>query len=90
MSISSWFWIADRFDLVEFYETGFNQMMLVIEPKMPEVDMGLFIRPFTQEECKGILITFVVVTVCILIPYTFLKHYSSTDSYIIGQVIHSR
>ena len=82
-SISSWFWIADRFDLVEFYETGFNQMMLVIEPKMPEIDMGLFIRPFTEEAWKGILATFVSLTFVFLFPFILVKRYSSTDSYII-------
>ena len=82
-SISSWFWIADRFDLLEFYETGFNQMILVIEPKMPEIDMGLFIRPFTEDAWKGILATFVSLTFVFLLPFILVKRYSSTDSYII-------
>ena len=38
-------------------------MILVIEPKMPEIDMGLFIRPFTEDAWKGILATFVSLTV---------------------------
>jgi hypothetical protein len=60
---------VSRDDLVDFVSTGFEEYLLVLTPKLTELDIGLFIRPFTNDAWKGTMATFAILLCCIVIPY---------------------
>ena len=46
MSLNSWFGTPERFEYLDFVGAVKDSEILCIVPKPPEVDPGLFIRPF--------------------------------------------
>jgi hypothetical protein len=76
---SSWVWNFERYELLDFVSTGFDQVVLVLTPKPPEVDIGLFIRPFTDDAWRGIGITFLIILLVIMIPYASIHYFEFTN-----------
>ena len=84
-SLSTWIWLVERNDLVDFVPNGYDRILLALTPQRPNIDFGLFIRPFTVQAWRGIGITFAIIITCIILPYMTLRglHYSNTDRYVI-------
>ena len=80
-SLSTWIWLIERNDLVDFVPNGYDRILLALTPQRPQIDFGLFVRPFTIEAWHGIAVTFAIIIVCIIFPYMTLRglHYSNTD-----------
>ena len=53
ISLCQWVWLSDRYGLVDFISTTPDSHLLALTPRAPEVDLGLFIRPFTIDAWKG-------------------------------------
>ena len=86
-SLSTWIWLIERNDLVDFVPNGYDRILLALTPQRPNIDFGLFIRPFTVQAWRGIGITFAIIITCIILPYMTLRglHYSNTDRYVLSQ-----
>ena len=74
---------------MDFVPNGYDRILLALTPQRPNIDFGLFIRPFTVQAWRGIGITFAIIITCIILPYMTLRglHYSNTDRYVIVTVI---
>ena len=85
-SLSTWIWLIERNDLVDFVPNGYDRILLALTPQRPNIDFGLFIRPFTVQAWRGIGITFAIIITCIILPYMTLRglHYSNTDRYVLS------
>lgn len=46
MSLNAWSWIIERNDILDFVPVVKDNEILTVIPKPPDVDPGLFIRPF--------------------------------------------
>ena len=53
ISLCQWVWLRERYGLLDFVSTTAEATMLAITPKPPEVDTGLFVRPFTNDAWTG-------------------------------------
>ena len=49
MSLGSWIWTLERNPMLEMVPVTKDNPVLCLIPKPPEVDPGLFIRPFTSK-----------------------------------------
>jgi hypothetical protein len=78
IGMANWVWNDERDDFLDFVSTGFEQNLLALTPKPTELDMGLFIRPFTNEAWKGIMATFGIIMCCIVIPYAMFYNFENT------------
>ena len=78
LSLSTWIWLIERNDLVDFVPNGYDKILLALTPQRPKIDFGLFVRPFTNQAWHGIAATFAIILACIILPYMTLKglHYS--------------
>ena len=65
LSMSSWDWILERQNVLQFVLVSKTQKILVWEPKNPEIDFGIFIRPITSDSWLAIFITICVTLLCI-------------------------
>ena len=54
LSLNSWTWFLKRDQLLDFVPVSKKRKLLTYIPKPPEVDYGLFIRPFKLESWKVI------------------------------------
>ena len=43
-SLSTWVWVVERNDLVDFVPITFDRVLLALTPAQPEIDYGLFLR----------------------------------------------
>ena len=85
VSFSSWHWKKERY-FVDFVPFSLDRIILCLAPKFPEVDTGLFIRPFRNDvwKCIGI---FVGCGLAILfIPYLFLNGWDNMKANHIIQI----
>ena len=81
ISLSQWVWNIDRYGLLDFVSTTTNRVVLALTPQPPEVDTGLFIRPFKDEAWGGIGILFLIIIVIVMVPYATISYYEHTDGY---------
>ena len=51
---AGWKWLIDRYELMDFVGLQFNRGVFVASPKPPNLDLSLFIRPFTTQAWIGI------------------------------------
>jgi hypothetical protein len=79
IGMANWGWFYERDDYLDFVSTGFDQKLLALTPKQTQLDMGLFIRPFTKEAWNGIVATIAIILCCILIPYAMFSYFENTD-----------
>ena len=54
MSLNSWKWNIERNPILDFVPVLRDKEILMLIPLPPEVDPGLFFRPFTDELWRGI------------------------------------
>ena len=81
MSLSQWVWVLDRYELLDFVSTTPSYVILALTPSPPEIDLGLFIRPFRNYAWYGIGIVILVSIILVMVPYAFLSYYEYTDGY---------
>ena len=81
VSLSQWVWTANRYGLLDFVSTSTNAVVLALTPQPPEVDPGLFIRPFRNEAWYGIGVMFIIILIIIIGPYAFFSYYEKTDGF---------
>ena len=74
-------WNIERYGLLDFVSTSTNFVVLALTPQPPEVDMGLFIRPFTDEAWYGIGVIFIIILIVIITPYAIFDYFEDTDGY---------
>ena len=43
-SLSTWIWLIERNDLVDFVPNGYDKILLALTPQRPKIDFGLFVR----------------------------------------------
>lgn len=64
MSLSVYFWLFERRDLLDFVPIVKETTVLSALPKNPDIDLSLFIRPFRSDAWEGILL---IAFVCLLV-----------------------
>ena len=84
ISLSQWVWNLERYELIDFVSTTTSFPCLALTPHAPEVDFGLFVRPFRNDAWAGIGVVFLISMVNILVPYAFLSYYEHTDGYMMS------
>ena len=47
-SLSTWIWLIERNDLVDFVPNGYDKILLALTPQRPKIDFGLFVRCHSQ------------------------------------------
>ena len=57
----------------------------MLTPQPPEVDVLLYIRPFTNESWGAIGAIVAVMLVCLILPYLVVKHVESTVGHQVGR-----
>lgn len=75
LSISSWRWFLKRDPFLDFVPILKDKTVLAVIPKPPEVDPGLFIRPFRDDTWEGIGIMSVIGILILIIPWILIKDY---------------
>ena len=81
ISLSQWVWLIGRYELLDFVSTTTSFEALALTPAPPEIDFGLFIRPFKNEAWYGIGIIMLIGIIVVMVPYAFLSYYEHTDGY---------
>lgn len=81
LSLSSWFWVRERFEMFDFVPYSFDQLVLAMSPKPPSVDIELFMRPFTNQSWFMILLVTFIQFACFIVPYFIMKDYTSSDRF---------
>ena len=84
ISLSQWVWLIGRYELLDFVSTTPSFVCLALTPSPPEIDFGLFIRPFRNDAWYGIGIITVISIIFVMVPYGFLSYYEYTDGYMIS------
>ena len=69
MSLSAWNWVDNRNDFLDFVPVNKDSEILCLIPKPPEVDPGLFIRPFRDEVWKGIGVLLTIGFLMFFLPF---------------------
>jgi hypothetical protein len=67
LCLSSWGWYIDRYNLLSFVAFVFGKVNLVLTPKNPEIDFGLFTRPFTHNSWTAVWFTTFIMAVSITV-----------------------
>ena len=81
MSLNGWKYFLQRNEILDFVPIMKTATILCIIPKPPEVDSGLFIRPFTYSAWKTIgIISFVGILV-LIVPYFFIKDWEKLKAF---------
>ena len=67
LSISTWYWKADRVELVQFVPVVRGRMVLVSSLQNPKTDFGLLSRGFTNVSWMGVFLMLLIVHIFILL-----------------------
>ena len=81
VSLSQWIWNYDRYGLIDYVATTTDSTAVVLTPSAPEIDIGLFIRPFKNDAWIGAIIVIAITLIGIMVPYAYLSYYEYTDGY---------
>jgi hypothetical protein len=87
LSLSQWVWNIERYGLVDFVSTNSDSVVLALTPQLPELDNGLFIRPFTNDAWAGVAVISLLILVLVTVPYAFISYYEYTDGYMITSTV---
>ena len=80
-SLSAWMWTHDRYGMMSFSTVVKSTGMLLLTPQPPEVDILLYIRPFTDDSWAAIGAVMLVILFCLLAPYLVVAHLESTTGH---------
>ena len=83
MCLAHWVLTAPRWDLLEFVISATETGVLAVTPRLPEVDLGLFIRPFRREAWFAALGVLAGVILLVTIPFWWNSTYDSSESFMI-------
>ena len=75
LSLSSWGWLLERHRLLDFVSVNKDNAIMAVVPQLPEVDYGLFIRPFRNDAWSGIGIIMLIGFVFLAIPYLLIPKF---------------
>lgn len=81
MSLNAWNWIIERNYFLDFVPVIKDNQVLAVVPSPPEVDPGLFIRPFRDDTWKGIGGMILLGILMGIVPWVFVRYYHSTTSF---------
>ena len=81
MSVNGWKHFFERDEILDFVPILKTARILCFIPKPPEVDSGLFIRPFTNSAWKTIGIIFFTGMLVLIVPYFFIKDWEKLRAY---------
>ena len=84
MSLSNWYYTYQRDFILDFVVTNFNYEVLAFKPKAPEVDPGLFVRPFTLDTWKGLFGVLAVILSMTVAPHYFISFFKSSVAFMIA------
>jgi hypothetical protein len=87
LSLSQWVWNIERYGLLDFVSTSTNAVILALTPQPPDVDTGLFIRPFTDDAWSGCGVIFLIIIVLLMVPYALISYYEHTDGYMVTSTV---
>ena len=73
MSLSAWIWNVERNSVLSSAPAVSSRMQLLLTPKSPETDFGLFLRPFTSDAWSAIAAVLLVAIACVGLPF-LLRH----------------
>lgn len=80
LTINAWIALPYRTVILDFVPFTADRTILCLIPKLPDVDPGLFIRPFTNDAWIGVaMITFGSLTV-LFVPYFFIDRWDDMKS----------
>ena len=80
-SMSMWSWIKERSEILDFVELVSSSNVLVLTPQLPEIDVGLFIRPFRNDAWSVIGLLTIAIIGSVLFPYARIRNFESTQGY---------
>ena len=83
LSLSHWIMTSTRLEMMDYVISAPERAVLMLTPQNPEVDLGLFIRPFQNEAWLASLGILVVVVVMVLVPFWWNSSYDSTESFMV-------
>jgi hypothetical protein len=81
MSLAEWFWTSDRTGLLFYVLCMTTRDMLVLSLKLPEIDLGLFARPFTQHAWLAIGIIMLLAFFCIILSHSLTNTSDKINGY---------
>ena len=81
MSLNAWNWILERNYFLDFVPVIKDNQVLAVVPSPPEVDPGLFIRPFRDDTWKGIGAMILLGITMGIVPMMFVRSYHRTTSF---------
>lgn len=85
LSLSLWINNPPRSEICEILSCYTDRPVLAVVNRPPEVDLGLFIRPFRDEAWVATLALTVGLIVIMLVPFLWNSNYDKADSCIIMQ-----
>jgi hypothetical protein len=74
-------WISERSEFLDFVPIVSSTLVLVLTPQAPEIDFGLFIRPFRDEAWLIVGLIFILILASLLIPYALISYFEETQGY---------
>ena len=80
-SLSTWLWTRERSEFLDLIQIFSSSMVLVLTPQSPEIDLGLLVRPFRNDVWAVIGILFILILVCVLVPYARITYFEDTQGY---------
>ena len=81
LSVNGWKHFLERNEILDFVPIMKTATILCFIPKPPEVDSGLFIRPFTNSAWKTIGIVSSIGILVLIVPYFFIKDWENLKAY---------
>ncbi len=75
LSLSSWYYQLDRNPLMDFSIFTWDNMVLILTPQPPQVDLELFTRPFTKDAWLSLAVMVAVLLTAMALPYTLFPSY---------------
>ncbi len=81
VSLSAWFYVAERDPLIDLVVTHIERPKLILTPKPAEFDPGLFVRPFTDESWDAIFLVAGLIAAALLVTYLIFPNYEERSSF---------
>jgi hypothetical protein len=83
LCLSSWLWMAERYEILTFVPVYSKKQVLVWTPKNSVIDFGLVTRPFTDDSWVAIFVMTLIVTLCFFVIYFIIPNTENTIGHMI-------